>query len=338
MAHDRTFVGRLLTTRLNNKGMDVTLTSNGITIDTGPECFGDLEVSNDLLDNPKELRSRFAADGYVFFRQLIDRDVVLRARREILLKYATAGEVDSINYPLMDAIQSGYSFLDKINLRAFTESIRTGLGYEAVVLDSALLGFLEQLLGGDIRPYDFRWPRFVRPGEGCGFHYDGPYMNRGTDKVVTTWIPLGDVNRHEGALIILEDSHKSDQLLSTYAKKDADKEKISWFGTDPNKLRQNLGGRWLTTDFEAGDVLCFGMHMLHGALDNNSPERRCRLTSDTRYQLASEPLDERWNGPNPEAHGYDKVFMPGLGQWNNLDFQDEWKRVDELGRLIIDGS
>lgn len=314
------------------------LTANGIRVDTRPEFFGELKTSNELLSRPEEMRKRFAEDGYLYFQKLIEPDAVLKARREILLKYAIAGEVDSINFPLMDAIQSKHSFLDKINLRAFTESIRSGVAYEDVVLNHALLGFLEALLDGDVRPYDFRWPRFVRPGEGCGFHYDGPYMNRGTDKVVTTWIPLGRVNKNEGALIILEGSHKSDQLLSTYAKRDADKEKISWLGTDPIKLQQNLGGRWLSTDFEPGDVLCFGMHMLHGALDNNSEVGRCRLTSDTRYQLASEPLDDRWNGVNPEAHGYDKVFLPGLGQWNNKDFQDEWKRVDEMGRLVIDSE
>jgi ectoine hydroxylase-related dioxygenase (phytanoyl-CoA dioxygenase family) len=312
------------------------LASNGIALDTSPDAFGELETANSLLGDPDALRARMRDAGYLFFRELLDPEVVLRARREILLKYATVGEIDGINHPVTDAIQSDHTFIDQVNLRAFTESVRTGMAYEAVVLHPTLLGMLEAILGGAVRPYDFRWPRFVRPGEGCGFHYDGPYMNRGTDTVFTTWIPLGRVRRHEGALIILEDSHTSDQLLSTYATRDADKEKISWLSTDPVKLQRALGGRWLTTDFEAGDVLCFGMHMLHGALDNRSPERRCRLTSDTRYQRADEPLDERWNGHNPEAHGYDKVFLPGLGRWNNQDFQDEWKPVDALGRLDLD--
>ncbi|MEM1128599.1 MAG: phytanoyl-CoA dioxygenase family protein [Bacteroidota bacterium] len=311
------------------------LYSNGIQLDTRPEAFGELATANALLGDPEALRQRMADDGYLFFRRLLDPEVVLRARREILLKYAIVGEIDSIRYPLMEAIQSEHSFIDQVNLRAFTESVRTGLAYEQVVLNPAVLGFLAELLGGGVRPYDFRWPRFVRPGEGCGFHYDGPYMNRGTDRVFTTWIPLGRVARPEGALIILEDSHKAEQLLSTYAKQDADEEKISWLSTDPVRLQQEFGGRWLTTDFEPGDVLCFGMHMLHGALDNRSPTRRCRLTSDTRYQLASEPLDARWNGADPEAHGYDKVFLPGLGQWNNVEFHDEWKPVDEHGRLVI---
>ena len=52
-------------------------------------------------------------EGYLLFRELIDPDVVLAARREILLKYATVGEIDSINHPLMDAIQSDDAFIEK---------------------------------------------------------------------------------------------------------------------------------------------------------------------------------------------------------------------------------
>lgn len=313
----------------------ITLTANGIALDTSEKALGPIRDSNDILADADSLRRRMADEGYLLFRRLIPPDVVLEARREILLKYATVGETDSINHPLMDAIQSNHSAIDKVNLRAFTESVRTGLAYENVVLSPPLMSMLEILLGGVVRPFDFRWPRFARPGEGCGFHYDGPYMNRGSDKIFTTWIPLGDVPRHEGGLIILENSHKSEKLLNTYAKRDADKEKIPWLGTDPIKLQKQLGGRWLTTDFQAGDVLCFGMHILHGAMDNQSPIGRCRLSSDTRYQLASEPLDQRWNGHDPEAHGRDKIFLPGLGRWNNKEFQDEWKTVDEYGRLVI---
>jgi len=103
-------------------------------------------------------------------------------------------------------------------------------------------------------------------------------------------------------------------------------------------VREKFGSRWLTTDFEAGDVLCFGMHMLHGAIDNRSPVGRCRLSSDSRYQRVDEPADPRWNGADFEGHGGRRVFYPGLGRWNNADFQDEWKDVDERGRLELRGT
>jgi hypothetical protein len=43
------------------------------------------------------------------------------------------------------------------------------------------------------------------------------------------------------------------------------------------------------------------MFTVHASLDNHS--NQIRISSDTRYQLASEPVDERWIGENPIAHG-----------------------------------
>lgn len=308
---------------------------NGIKLDLSREKFGELRDSNEILDDIEALRARIAEDGYLLFRRLIDPEVVLRARREILLKYATIGEIDGINHPVMEAIYQEKSFVDKVNLVAFTESIRSGMAYNQMVADPALIGFYERFLGGAVRCFDFKWPRFVRPGEGCGLHSDIVYVGRGTRNLWSSWIPIGDVTREEGALVILERSHASPKLTA-YWGKDADRDKVGWLSADPNKLQRSLGGRWLTTDFRAGDVICFNIRLVHGALDNNSPANRCRLTSDTRHQLANEPLDDRWNGDITNPHGgRPKVFLPGLARMNqNKDFEEEWKPVDEYGRLL----
>ena len=55
-----------------------------------------------------------------------------------------------------------------------------------------------------------------------------------------------------------------------------------------------------TSSFEMGDVLIFGMYTMHASLDNTT--NRFRLSTDTRYQRADEPVDERWIGDNPIAH------------------------------------
>ena len=80
------------------------------------------------------------------------------------------------------------------------------------------------------------------------------------------------------------------------------------------------------------------MHTRPGAIDNGSTVGRCRLSSDSRYQRIDEPADPRWNGAQFEGHGGSRVFYPGLGSWNNDDFQDEWKNVDEYGRIQIPPS
>ena len=45
-----------------------------------------------------------------------------------------------------------------------------------------------------------------------------------------------------------------------------------------------------------GDLLTFGMKTVHASLDN--AENSYRLSTDTRYQLATEPIDPRWVGPD----------------------------------------
>lgn len=310
------------------------LTANGHAVDTAPDRFGDLEPATHLLADPAGLRQAMADHGYLFFPGLLEPEVVLRAREEILGKYAILGEIDD-RFPLDDAVPGDRSGVATANLRAFSQSVRTGYRYLQVTDHERVLGVHGALLDGPVRSYDFRWPRFVRPGEGCGFHCDGPYMNRGTDmsRIFTSWIPLGRVRREEGALIVLEGSHRNDELRQGYLRADADRDGLVWLDDDPVAVQQRYGRRWLTADFAPGDVLCFTMQTLHGALDNHAP-RRCRLSSDSRYQRVDEPLDPRWNGAVIEGHGDRRVFYPGLGQWNNEDFQDEWKRIDEHGRLL----
>ena len=65
--------------------------------------------------------------------------------------------------------------------------------------------------------------------------------------------------------------------------------------------RKKLGGRWLVSEYEMGDLLIFSMYTLHSSSDNHS--KQYRISSDTRYQLASDPVDERWIGDDPPAHG-----------------------------------
>jgi hypothetical protein len=85
-----------------------------------------------------------------------------------------------------------------------------------------------------------------------------------------------------------------------------EQQRIKWnsdghYSTDAIATRSDLGGRWLTAEFELGDVLIFGMYIMHASSDNNT--NRIRLSSDSRYQLASEAVDERWIGSDPPGHG-----------------------------------
>jgi len=137
-------------------------------------------------------------------------------------------------------------------------------------------------------------------------------MGRGTKQVFTMWVPYGDISLELGGLMILEGSHKKSNLLGNYLRRDVDsyclnrpgaeeakaKERSIWDGCltkNPVSIRQKLGGRWLTAELQVGDVVIFGMTLIHASLDNQTD--RIRFSSDSRYQLASEAVDDRWVGP-----------------------------------------
>ena len=74
-----------------------------------------------------------------------------------------------------------------------------------------------------------------------------------------------------------------------------------WLSERSDTLPRKFNTRWLTAhEWRMGDFITFNMTMIHGSLDNATD--RIRLSSDTRYQRASELADERWIGPKPIGH------------------------------------
>ncbi len=278
-----------------------TWTSCKNVFDTSPEKFGELRSSNDLLTNPEKLRKRIAEDGYLLLRGLLNVDKVRAARDELLIKMERSGTV-SDDYLLSEGVD--LTLKNEIDQAA----PREGTAVKKLTQSGEMIDFYDQFFGEPARAFDFIWVRMVSVGTSTGCHYDWVYMGRGSKHLHTSWTPLMDIPRIEGSLAILKGSHQFSQLISTYGSIDVDDERSNqkfggWYTQDPVEVQDQFGGKWLTTDFRAGDLLLFSMHTMHCSLDNKSPDNRIRLTLDTRYQPASEPADERWIGTNPIAHG-----------------------------------
>ena len=280
------------------------LTSNGIPLDMSPDAFGELRESNGLLDDVPALRERMEEDGYLLLRDFLSREWVMEARHAVLEVLARHGMVDE-SHPLVEgraAKGDQEEFLSAISSHSELGKLPA---VRRLVHSGRMLEFFTALLGGEVRSFDFVWMRVMGPGRSSAPHYDIVFMGRGTVNLFTSWTPLGDVTFSDGALMLLENSHRLEEVKTTYGRMDVDKEG-NWkktggvFGKDPAEIRRNLGLRWLTTNYRAGDLLVFSMYTMHCSLDNTSD--RIRLSSDTRYQLASEPVDERWIGENPIAH------------------------------------
>ena len=291
------------------------LTSHGYVFDASPSALGELRDSSALAGDVAALRHRMAKDGYLLLRRYLDRDRVLAARRELCEKLDAVGLIDR-SRPITDAIFSGStSKLAGVDRKAYAKDLRTGPALRAVCHGSQIMAFYKDFLQGEPLSYHYIWVRNVRVGSATGVHFDWVYMGRGTRNTYTTWIPMGHVPLSDGPLAVLEGSHQIEELAPTYGALDVDRDDVwskpdhqyagGWLTKDITAVQARFGKRWLTAEFEPGDMLLFTMFTLHCSLDNKSPENRIRLSTDSRYQRADELADERWVGEEPFGHGMD---------------------------------
>ncbi len=271
-------------------------------LEMGGKYIGEMRESNNLLDDPAALRARLDDDGYLLIRGLHDREAVMKARRQMFEKLA-ALQTFAPGAPLMDGVINPASDKDS-NFWDIVSDLTESPAFQQVVSHGPIMDFFTRFLGGPSLTFDFKWLRLVGKGQATGAHIDVVYMGRGTSNLYTCWTPLGDIPLEMGPLAVCVGSHREPgfaRMRETYGKMDVDRDHVQgWFSEDPKEIVDHFGGRWATTSFQAGDLLIFGMFTMHASLVNISD--RYRLSCDTRYQPASEAVDERWVGEKPIAH------------------------------------
>lgn len=284
------------------------LTAMGRALDMGPGAFGLMREAHADLADLAALRARMDTDGYVLLRGLLDRDAVLSVRREMLSRLEREGSLEP-GAPLMDGVLR----------QDWKNSFRTDLakdhpGLMHLLYAGAIIEFFGRFLGQPVRHYDYTWVRSVGRGHGTPPHEDIVYMGRGTWNLWTVWTPMGDVSWDLGGLMVIPGTHKHERLQQGYARRDVDTYCVGkpgtgwntpgtegWLSLDAVGVRRGLKAPWCSTEYRAGDVVIFSTCLVHAGLDNHTD--RIRLSTDSRYQPASEPADERWIGVNPPAHG-----------------------------------
>jgi hypothetical protein len=283
------------------------LTAVGVRLDASTRAFGRPRDSSACLADAGALRERLAEDGYLYLRGFFDPDLIRAARRELVESLDSRGMIDR-SRPVMECAAASR---DKIPVEGEGGRFPT---LRDVLHGERMLGLYRRLLEGEVRHFDFIWLRLMNPGQATGPHCDIVYMGRGTSHLYTSWVPLGDVPLSHGALMILEGSHRLVHLVQDYVRMDVDKDR-NWtkprfrhgrlfrggdYSRNPRAVQRQFKRRWLSTDYLAGDLVLFHAQTMHGSLDNTSDT--LRLSADTRFQLASEPADERWVGARPVGH------------------------------------
>lgn len=278
--------------------MSLTLNSAPVPLET----VGKLSTA----DMATDLFTQLERDGFLLLRGVHDPIEVEAARCEVLHRLEEVGEVTE---PVELGIESGTSqrreaYPTKEELGSFWRSVSEGKAVRSVINGPRITRVMTNLFQEPAHHFSFAWLRAMAAGRASPMHIDHPYMNRGSNRLVTCWTPLCDISLNEGPLYILEGSHNWPDIRQQFEGHDVDRDpsRPGHIEESALKLVTRKKSRFLTSEFKLGDCLVFGMFTVHGSFDNNSQTGRIRLSCDTRFQPAEDPMDERFSGPNPPAH------------------------------------
>lgn len=286
------------------------LTACGCAVDQSPVAFGRLRDSTTHAQDFSELRERLNRDGYIFLRGVVELDVLADARALMLAALGKRGilDTDGARDARVGRARAGTSFY---GLLKELHGDDTALKFTRL---KSVLSLLAGLFGEPATGLGHAFLRAAGPGKGEKPHCDWVYMSRGTEQLLTAWMPVVDVPIQRGALMLLEGSHLPNRATREYLDMDADSLGLfdglrfkhgslvrgGRYSLRPDRVREEFGTRWLTEDFTPGDLVLFGPRLLHATLDNQTAEYR--LSVDVRYQPQTEPVDPRFVGSDPVLH------------------------------------
>ena len=266
-------------------------------LELGSKYLSTLRDANDLIDDMDAIHRRMDEDGYLLIRGLQKTEKIKAARQVVLDNLKTNDQLD-LDQPADIGVAAPGK---KGRFLGGAKQVTHTPEFLSVVESPEIMKFFEGFLDGPVLTYDYKWLRAVGPGDNTDAHYDVVYMGRGTKSLYTVWTPLGEVSYDMGPLVILVGSHQFDAVKETYGKMDVDRDHVTGhFTNEPIAMVNQYGGQWQTSEFHPGDVIIMGMYTMHGSLNNLT--NRYRISTDTRYQLETEPVDERWIGKDPIAH------------------------------------
>ena len=183
--------------------------------------------------------------------------------------------------------------------------------YEAFCVQPRLWTFMDEFLDGLSYLHKRKIMRYTQPHTTTvtPAHYDLIYLRGGTSRVVTAWIPIGDVPVEMGGVVYLEGSHALGARMEAEFTRNAldltPEERISaynrnmteggWVSKDLPDMAGRFNARWLVADYEAGDVVIHSPFMIHASTTNFDPHNRIRLSTDIRFQNVNDEIDARWS-------------------------------------------
>lgn len=284
------------------------LVADGKTLSSAPHRLGYLTPTDPDIDI-EAIRDIYEQHGYVWLKGFLRRTDVIEFRGWVFSHLADTGLIEPGSDPAL-GIASADAIEKKLADRRLMSVVRS-TAYEGFCAQPRLARFMDEFVGGLSYLHKRKIMRFTLPGTPTATpaHYDLVYLRGGTSRVVTSWIPIGDIPVAMGGLTYLEGSHRiGREMEAAFEKAGAElspEERISafnrnmteggWVSKDLPDMAERFDTRWLIGDYEAGDIVLHSPFMIHASTTNQDTEGRLRLSTDIRYQNVDDEIDARWN-------------------------------------------
>ncbi len=268
--------------------------------------------SNEILNNAAVLRERSKQNGYLFFRGLLDADLILNLRRQFVEILARHGWLDAGTQP-MEAISGRSGPIEGVKdyWPAFDDFQKLE-DFHTLAHAPALFEMFERLFGEPVLVQPRNIGRIMfPPSPVTPPHQDFLYV-RGTEETWTAWIALGDVPLDLGGLAVLPGSHTRG-LLPTKPMRGAGGRGIELIDQEPG---------WSTTEYHVGDVVIFHSMTIHRGQPNLTG-KRIRLSCDYRYQAVSQPVAPNALSPHHGRTTWEDIYSG----WKSTRYQYYWKQL-----------
>ncbi len=277
--------------------------------------------SSPLLTDLEKLHARADEDGFLFFKGMLPKEVVLELRGQILeivdrygwLKKGAdrmdgIGDLEAIAQD--DANDPRWKYIG-VGEKAY-EDVQSLELFHALQHHPKLIALYEKLFHAGVLPHPRAIARVLLPAPSLAPtppHQDYIYI-QGTHNFWTCWFPLGDCPIELGGLSVLKGSHR-EKVLDVSAARGAGGAESHLCGLDYT---------WVQDDYECGDVITFPSHMVHKALPNQFRDK-IRLSCDYRFQSIEEEIDPSSLAPHMASLGWDDLYRG----WKNDGLKYYWK-------------
>ncbi|MEM6428235.1 MAG: phytanoyl-CoA dioxygenase family protein [Deinococcota bacterium] len=254
------------------------------------------------------LKEQYQKQGYLWLKAFFLREDVLAFRKHFFSAFKDTGLLAKGSDP-EQGIYSGTAVNPRQSNQILMEIVRSA-AFESFCLQPRHWQFYDAFFSGPSYIHKRKLIRYTVPhkASSTGGHYDLVYLRAGTDKLCTSWIPIGDTPVEMGGLVYLEGSDGfGRELEAKFAEQHADlsaEERIraynkdmgtGWLSKDLASLADKADTRWLVADYEAGDLMIHSPYMIHAATDNRDSHNHLRLSTDLRFQNVRDEVDVRWS-------------------------------------------